>query len=100
MIMKKYDVVYCQFPLPTPANDNGEIDYNSLTYQTLDLDGKFEEYTIFRKGRILVNGERLNLTKQINIYTILKGHWIEYQISFEHGKVLRVELISFKGKGF
>ena len=96
----KYDIVYCQFPLPVPKDDDGEIDYNSLVYQTKDFDGNFEEYTIYRKGRVMVGNEKINVSKQVSIYSIHKGCWIEYQISLDHGKVVRVELMSFEGKRF
>mgnify|MGYP001178836115 CR=1 FL=1 len=99
-IMGAFDTVRCFFKMPIPNDETCDIDFNSLIYQTKDLDRDMNVYTINKKGKMHVGGEFHDRTMQFDIYSICDGHWIEYKISLDEGKVARIELTDYRNSNF
>lgn len=100
MKISRYDEVVCLCQLPVPENDTSEIDFNSITYQTKDLDRMSEVYTITKKRRLRVMDEPYQRTFDMSMYGISNGYWIEYKLSIDNGKVVRIELTEFRNRNF
>tara|TARA_Y100000401_G_C8292259_1_gene209387 strand:- start:69 stop:383 length:315 start_codon:yes stop_codon:yes gene_type:complete len=100
MKISPYDEVVCLCQLPVPENDTSEIDFNSITYQTKDLDRMLEVYTITKKRNIIVMDEPYERTLKMSMYGISNGYWIEYKLSIDNGKVVRIELTEFRNRNF
>jgi len=98
--MKQFDDVICLCKLPVPDDDSCDFDFNAITYQTKDLDRMMEVYTITKKRIIEVMGEPYRKTLQMTMYSIYRGYWIEYVLSIEQGKIVRIELTDFRNKNF
>lgn len=98
--MGAFDTVRCFFKMPVPDDETCDIDFNSLIYQTKDLNRGMDVYTINKKGKIHVDGELYKKTSQFSIYSICDGHWVEYEISLDEGKVARIELTDYRNNNF
>tara|TARA_B100000029_G_C17063326_1_gene774001 strand:+ start:203 stop:517 length:315 start_codon:yes stop_codon:yes gene_type:complete len=99
-IMGAFDTVRCFFKMPVPDDETCDIDFNSLIYQTKDLNRGMDVYTISKKGKIHVDGEFYKKTSQFKIYSICDGYWVEYEISLDEGKVARIELTDYRNSNF
>lgn len=98
--MNDFDNIICLCQLPIPDDESCEINFNSLIYQTKDLDGRMETYTISKKQKLNVMGEPYNKTLQMSMYSICKGYWIRYELFIDKGKVIRIELTDYRNKNF
>ena len=99
-IMGAFDTVRCFYRMPIPDDETCDIDFNSLIYQTKDLDRDMNVYTINKKGKLHVDGKFHNMTMQFEIYSICDGYWVEYRISLDNGKVVKIELTDYRNRNF
>ena len=59
-----------------------------------------EVYTITQKRNVIVMDEPYERTFKMSMYGISNGYWIEYKLSIDNGKVVRIELTEFRNRNF
>lgn len=86
---------------------NKLFDHNNVHFQTKSLDCVLGDYVIFNnqlwqqsdgEGERFDQAKPVDFTGDLNIYTDFtrseKTYWVEYDISFEHGKLVDVALVA------
>tara|TARA_Y100000310_G_scaffold146412_1_gene145727 strand:+ start:2277 stop:2843 length:567 start_codon:yes stop_codon:yes gene_type:complete len=127
--MTLFDTVICDYPLPLPdfteeeledinSGTEGWTSWNEVEWQTKDMSGMLDQYTIEDDGQIYLRPtnwtgkddkaslpkegdlEKFEKTTEINFYQMFMGqeydYWIEFKAIIWKGELKELELIEFK----
>jgi len=130
--MSLFDTIICDYPLPLPdfteeeledinSGEEGWSDWSEVEWQTKDMGGMLDVYTIEDDGQIYLRPtqwslvqdeergevtaeegelEKFEKTAEINFYQFFTGkkndHWIEFKAVVWKGDLKELELVEYK----